>query len=179
MRYIRQIFFLVLFVALPAFAQADEPWERFVGTYLGLGHSATDASATRDLEVVVAAREGGKGFQVEWTALVSRRDGSIDRRSMAVDFIPGGRDGVFAAAMRKDMFGQAVPLDPLKGDPYVWSVIHGNTLIVQMLLILDDGAYQMQSYYRTLTPEGMRLVFNRTTDGKTITAIEADLIKAQ
>lgn len=179
MRLFCRMILLVLCVSLPSVAWAADPWEKFVGTYMGLGRDMSDNKATRDLEVVITPRDSGKGFRVEWTAVVYRADSTLDRRTMAVEFLPGGRDGVFGAAMRKDMFGQAVALDPLKGEPYVWSVIQGDTLIVHMLLILDDGAYQMQSYYRTLTPDGMKLVFKRTSGGVTETAVEADLMRAK
>ncbi len=179
MRTLLSVSVIIASLLTPGWAHAAMLWEKFVGTYMGVAHNSGEEKATRDLQVVITPSQHEKGFKIEWTALVYRDDASIDRRSLAIDFVPGGREGVFAAGMQKDMFGQPVPFDPLKGEPYAWAVIQGETLVVHMLLVLDDGSYQMQSYYRTLTKDGMRLVFNRTSDGKMVTALEADLIKAQ
>ena len=48
------------------------------------------------------------------------------------------------------MFGHQVPLDPLKGDPYVWCRIVGRVLTLYSLQITDDGGYDLQIYERTV-----------------------------
>ena len=68
--------------------------------------------------------------------------------------------------MRTNVFGAAVPLDPLKGDPYVWAAIRGKSLFVYGLIVTDDGGYELQVYQRTLTPSGLTVRFQRIHNGK-------------
>ena len=77
--------------------------------------------------------------------------------------------------MRRDAFGHSEPLDPLKGEPYVWADIEGPTLRVHALLITDDGGYEMQVYRRTLTADGMTLEFSRNRNGKELKTIYGNL----
>ena len=79
--------------------------------------------------------------------------------------------------MKTNVFGGRVALDPLKGDPYVWARITGDTLTVFALLITEDGDYEMQVYDRTLTPKGLDLVFLRTRHGKEPALIKAILTR--
>jgi hypothetical protein len=69
--------------------------------------------------------------------------------------------------MRPNYFGGWVPLDPMKSEPYIWARIKEATLTVYAMHVIDDGSYEMQTYDRTLTKEGMRLDFTRIrADGK-------------
>ena len=79
--------------------------------------------------------------------------------------------------MKKNVFGKSVPLDPIKGEPYVWARIHGKTLTVHAMMVTDDGVYEMQVYDRTITGNGMDLKFSRVRDGKTPKLITGSLLK--
>jgi hypothetical protein len=79
--------------------------------------------------------------------------------------------------MRKDLFGQAVPLDPLEGDPYVWARIDGDTLSVHALLITETGGYELQAYNRTLIEGGLRLEYSRVRDGKVLRTVTGVLTR--
>jgi hypothetical protein len=69
--------------------------------------------------------------------------------------------------MRMNVFGKHIPLDPLAGDPFVWARIHDKTLTVYALMITNQGAYDMQTYDRTLRDDGdMDLAYTRILDGK-------------
>ncbi len=46
-----------------------------------------------------------------------------------------------------------------------------------MLLIRDDGGYEVQSYARTLTAQGMDLVYGRVRDGDTVRTVKGKLVK--
>jgi hypothetical protein len=77
--------------------------------------------------------------------------------------------------MHRDVFGYSGPLDPLKGEPYVWARIAGSTLTVYTLRIIDDGGYEIQTFDRTLTSDGLDLRFSRQRDGKVLQPITGTL----
>ena len=157
-------------------AQAGDLWSPFIGTYAGSTiEKGSGIVEKRDLAVTIKTLEDGQGFIVDWQALIYRPGGSIDEKRLDVSFRPSGRGSVYSAAMRHDMFGHDVPLDPMKGEPYLWATIDGDTLTVNALIISDDGRFEVQSYVRTLTPAGLHLMFFRSIDGTKTKTIEADL----
>ena len=97
------------------------------------------------------------------------------QKSYSVKFQPTGRDGVFGAAMRKNVFGKEVPLDPMKGEPYVWSRIVGDTLTVFSIYVYDDGSYEIQQFDRTLVDGGLELEFSTAKNGEVHRRISAFL----
>jgi len=131
---------------LPAPAAADD-FERFIGRYAGSAQVDGDGE-TRDMSVVIKA--AGKGFEVNWKSISHRADGRIKEKAYSIDFLPTRRGGIYASAMGVDVFGNPTQLDPMKGDPYVWGRITGDTLTVFSLLIDQNGGYEMQEYNRTL-----------------------------
>jgi hypothetical protein len=81
--------------------------------------------------------------------------------------------------MRKDVFGNRAPNDPMKGDPYVWARLQGDTLTVYALIVTPDGSYDMQVYGRTLTKNGMELDFKRFLEGQEVKSIKGELQRIQ
>lgn len=161
---------------LAAGASATE-LSRFFGHYEGIavaGGDEADELQLRDLTVDIRPH-GKRGFTVAWTTVIRKPDGRLKRTDASVDFEPAPRDGVYGSAMRKNMFGQPVPLDPLAGEPFVWATLSGDLLVVHSLIITEDGGYEMQSYERTLTTEGMRLRFVRVRDGRPLRTVEGEL----
>ena len=77
--------------------------------------------------------------------------------------------------MGVNLFGNPTPLDPMKGDPYVWSRITGDTLTVFSLLIDKNGGYEMQEYNRTLADGGLDLEYQRIRNGEKLKSIEVFL----
>ncbi len=77
------------------------------------------------------------------------------------------------------MFGNAVPLDPLKGDPYVWARVHEDSLTVYALHVLEDGGYEMQTYARTRIPEGLDLKYSRVRDGEILRTVNGILLEVK
>ncbi|MDX1529222.1 MAG: hypothetical protein R3337_11390 [Gammaproteobacteria bacterium] len=153
-------------LCLVAFAQpstAAYQYEKFVGEYLGEGITSEGEDLTkRDLRVVIKPKH--ESFVLTWVSVTHKNDGSLKRKSYTVQFKPKG-NGLYGSAMRTDMFGNEVPLDPLKGEPYVWARISGDTLFVYAMLITEEGGYEMQVYERKLTPNGMDLTYYRVRDG--------------
>ena len=77
--------------------------------------------------------------------------------------------------MRKNVFSQTVPLDPLKRDLYVWARIVGDELRDHALLIRADGGYELQSYDRMLTEAGLDLNYSRIRDGELLRVVTGTL----
>lgn len=65
---------------------------------------------------------------------------------------------------------------PASGE-YAWTHIKGQTLSVNILTIAKDGTYAMQVYDRTVSPQGMQLVFKRIVDGRIVRTVDGKLIK--
>jgi hypothetical protein len=161
-------------IALPAPSRADNSYQKFVGEYLGEGISDEGGHLdNRDLAVEI--KPSADGFILTWVSVTHKENGTLKRKSYSVHFKPKGKSGLYGSAMRKDMFGNQVPMDPLEGDPYVWARISGDTLFVYALLITDEGGYEMQVYERTLTADGMELVYSRVRDGGVMRTVRGTL----
>lgn len=155
---------------------AAEPYEKFYGHYEGEAVSETDGEiGKRDLEVKIEGREAG--YNVTWVSVTRKSSGKIKRKEYSIDFLPSRREGLYRSAMRSGLFGQAVPLDPMQGDPYVWARIEGDTLTVYALIISEQGGYEMQVYDRSLTANGMDLKYSRVRDGEILRTVGGALKK--
>ena len=166
--------FCLLFLAAPGQASEITP---FVGSYKGSAE-IVDADGTktpRDMSVTIT--ETKKGFNVSWTTTTYKPDGRIKEGRYSVDFVPSDRPNVYAAAMARNVFGHEVQLNPMKGEPYVWGRIEGNTLTVYSLFIDDHGGYEMQQFDRTLAEGGLNLSFSRFRNGTKSRSVETFLEK--
>lgn len=172
---LRFVLFPLVFAAGVAQAQDLTP-AHFYGTFQGSGFAEDKDSiyfgtTVRDLDVIIAP--SGSGFNVTWTTII-RGGGdpskpNVRRKTQTVTFSPTDRTNVFRGAPSGD---------PLGGNRYIWSRIEGNTLTVFIMTISDNGAYNMQSYARTLSGYGMELVFSRIRDGEPVRSARAKLTKA-
>jgi hypothetical protein len=152
-------------------AQSISP---FLGTYSGSAELEENGTLTRrDMSVEIT--ETDDGFSVSWTSGTYKPDGRIKEKSYTIEFVASDRDDIFASAMQTNVFGKQVPLDPLKGEPFVWSRIVNDTLTVFSLFINEGGDYEMQEYHRTLTDGGLNLDFNRFYDGVKVRAVNTFL----
>ncbi|WP_254684583.1 hypothetical protein SuNHUV7_31450 (plasmid) [Pseudoseohaeicola sp. NH-UV-7] len=157
---------LVMALALAMAAQMAfaNQIDRFAGTYTGsVSFESGGKTIQRDLNVKIAPTKAG--FTVDWTTGTYRADGTLKAKSYSVEFQPSERDGVYGAAMKNNVFGKAVPLDPMKGEPYVWGRIEDDTLTVFSLYVYDDGEYEIQQFDRTLVEGGLELKFKSMRDG--------------
>ncbi len=167
---------LAIGLALGAPAAAAEPVAPFLGSYHGQSIADPDHElSARDLDVIIAERAAG--FSVTWTTAVRDESGKRKPKTYVIAFEPTGRPGIFASQMRTSMFGDRVPNDPLRGEPYVWARLKERTLSVYALLITADGGYEMQVYHRTLIEGGLALRFLRLREGEAVRTITAQLRK--
>lgn len=154
-------------------------FEKFFGDWVGTAVSDTGGEvAPRDIRARISPQD--KGFSISWV-LVIHKAAAKDRRSeLSVTFQPTKRPNIYSSAMRVDMFGNAVPFDPLRGDPYMWARIEGPVLTIYALIITDSGGYEMHAYERTLMPTGeMKLNYLRVIDGEVLRAVTGTLRRAK
>ncbi|GAB5438519.1 hypothetical protein [Falsiruegeria mediterranea] len=151
--------------------------EPFVGEYKGSAEviNADGSSTPRDMSVEIG--ETKDGFNVTWSSTTYKPDGRTKEKSYSVDFLPTDRAGVFSAAMKRNVFGHATQLDPMKGEPYVWGQIVSDTLTVYNLFIDATGGYELQQFDRTITEGGLMLAFSRLSNGKEARTVETFLEK--
>ena len=134
---------LALLLAGAAAAQVA----RFVGDYAGSAEVEIWDGSTARRDMSVSITETRDGFNVKWSSTTYRGDKGKEK-AYSVNFVPTDRDSVFAAAMARDVFGHEKPLDPMKGEPYVWARIKGDTLSVYSLFVADDGSFELQQFDR-------------------------------
>ncbi len=149
----------LVLVQLPVHAGSTS-FERFFGSYKGMSTSVPEGETSRrELSITIKPYENG--FIIEAETRMHKTNERVKRIQTSISFRPTRRKNIYESGMRRDLFGHTVPLDPLKGDPFVWATISGNNLTVYAVRITDSGAQDMQIDKRTLTPQGMDLEFIR------------------
>ncbi len=169
---IRHLYILV-FALLPAICFAADI-DRFVGTYQGEAEFVFEGKTEhRDMSATIVPTD--RGFSVRWTTVTHKSDGRSKEKTYTIQFAPSGRPNIYRSAMKINLFGKAVPLNPLAGEPYVWARINGDTFSVFSLFINEAGEYEVQEYHRTLAEGGLDLVFRRVIRGHPDKEIKAFL----
>ena len=152
--------------------------QRFYGTYVGEAVSESGNELDkRDISVEITPQ--GKGFKVKWTAVIKRGTDPPRKEERTITFFPSKRPDIYSSAMRTDVFGNAVPLDPLNGDPYIWARLDGPKFWMYALFVTEAGGYEMQTYERTLVPAGMDLRYSRVRDGEILRTVAGKLKKVR
>jgi len=155
---------------------AERTVKEFYGEYVGRSVAGEGVSA-RDINVTISASK--YGFNISWSTVSYRKSGKAKRKVYSIDFRKTNRDKIFQSSMRKNVFGKRVPNDPIKGDPYVWARVTGDTLSVYALIVTADGGYDMQVYNRTLTENGLVLEFIRFLEGEKLKTITGELKRVE
>ncbi|WP_419555541.1 hypothetical protein [Ruegeria lacuscaerulensis] len=156
------ILFLVVISSLHAYAGNIAP---FVGDYVGSANLVEDDGTETPRDMSVSIHEIRNGFNVSWSTTTYKSDGRVKEQKFSIDFKPTERSDVYSAAMKRNVFGHEVPLDPMQGEPFVWGRIEGETLTVFSLFIGESGDYELQQFDRTLAEGGLNLSFSRFRDG--------------
>ncbi|MFY9210222.1 MAG: hypothetical protein WAO69_03755 [Aestuariivita sp.] len=151
--------------------------EAFEGAYAGSAEvtSSDGTKRMRDMSVEITVTR--EGFNVAWSTTSYRADGSANEKSYEVEFVPSERDGVYSAAMERNVFGHEVQLDPMQGEPFVWARIQNGTMTVFSLFVDDAGGYEIQQFDRTLTDGGLTLDFQAVRNGERTRTITTFLEK--
>lgn len=161
----------LMLLAMPAAADIS----RFLGDYSGSAPVRYEDGTSQQRDMSVSIRETGEGFLVAWTTTTEKEDGRRKTKSYEIEFRPSPREGIYAAAQKRNVFGHSVQLDPMKGEPYVWGRIDGDTLSVYSLFVTPSGDYEMQQFDRTLTEGGLQLVFTAEKAGEPERRVETFL----
>jgi hypothetical protein len=164
-----------LAAAVPAASAKDVKIDGFFGTFKGNGVSENRDSlyfgvTVRDLDVKI--EPAGKGFKIEWTTVIRRggdpKNPKVRSKTQRMTFQPAGTEKVYKATGNGD---------PLSGQPYAWGYIRETSLVIHIMSIDPNGAYQMQSYTRTLVPTGMEFKFERIRNDEPVRTVKGKLIK--
>lgn len=153
---------------------AAQDFSRFIGNYSGSAQ-VEDAGVRSQRDMSVSIRATKAGFEVNWKSISHKAGGRLKEKEYTIAFLPTRREGIYSSAMGVNVFGNPVPLDPMKGDPYVWGRITGDTLTVFSLLIDRDGGYEMQQYDRSLADGGLDLDYQRIRNGEKLKSIRVFL----
>jgi hypothetical protein len=153
----------VVLATQAAYANAD--LRRFVGKYSGNAEVEQLDGSIEQRDMSVTIGETYNGFEVQWSTAIRRADGREKTKSYEIEFQPTERRGVFAAAMKTNVFGHTVQMNPMKGEPFVWARVIDDTLTVFSLYVAENGDYLMQQYDRTLADGGLRLDFSLHRNG--------------
>jgi len=166
---------LLFFVASSAVQAADLSIKAFYGQFQGGGVAENDDSlyfgvTARDFDVNIQPAESG--FSVTWTSVI-RGGGSpgkpdTRRKTSMRTFKSTARAGVWQAVESKD---------PVTGGELCWARIRDNTLSVFLMVVRDNGAYELQQYDRTLLATGMEMTFTRLRDGEKVRRVKGRLVK--
>lgn len=149
----------------------------FYGKYKGQADAMTSkGKQKRDLNVSIEKAKSG-GFTVNWRTTILADSGTSRVNEYSIIFTSTDRENIFASQMKPNLFGGSQPMDPIKGDPFVWARLDGDTLTVFAMLITETGDYEMQIYNRTLTDTGLDLDFARYSRAKLLSRVKAKLIR--
>jgi hypothetical protein len=149
----------------------------FVGNYVGSANVVDEDGSETPRDMSVSIKELKEGFNVSWTTTTYKADGRVKDQKFSIDFKQSDRVDVYSAAMKRNVFGHEVPLDPMQGEPFVWGRIEGNTLTVFSLFIGETGDYELQQFDRTLAEGGLDLSFSRFRNGIKSRSVETFLKK--
>ena len=156
-------------------AAADLNIKAFFGKFQGGGVAENEDSlyfgvTARDFDVTVAPN--GDGFSVSWTSVI-RGGGdpnkpNVRRKTTKRTFAATNRPGIWKAVESKD---------PVSDGELCWARISGTTLSVYLMVVRDDGRYELQQYDRKLTANGMEMQFTRLRDGDKVRRVSGRLVK--
>ena len=166
---------LVLLLLFPKIVFAASI-DQFVGAYKGEAEFVFEGETQhRDMSAEIEATKNG--FVLSWTSVSYKNDGRTKSKTYTIEFIPSARDNIYKSAMKKNLFGNDEPLDPLRGEPFVWARLEGETLSVFSLFINAVGEYEVQEFHRTLVEAGLDLMFRRVHNGVAEKEIRTFLVR--
>jgi len=152
---------------------SNEGLDNFFGRYAGTGiveNSDVDGTSMtlRNLDVEIRPASRG-GFSVGWTSLIRKFGGDVPtytRKGLELAFVATDRPGVYR---------EKSPGNVLNGESLTWARLEHPTLTVYQLVPSERGGFEILSYERTLSDQGMDLVFKRLVDGEEVRTVKGAL----
>jgi len=155
-------------------ADTNAAIHEFFGDYRGRTLFPIGEVKNRDLRVLIGAYGQFGGFTLLWETTIHEAGGKTRLDRHLYNFRPARSPNVFIVA-RTNSAGKPVVVDPMTGEPLVWARIVGETLFVTLVAIAENGDLETQIYDRTLTDEGLRLLFRRFVNGEKMREIKGTL----
>ena len=156
----------------------------FFGAYVGRAVESGPggrAGEERDIDLVIRPGDAGE-LVIGWTNVTlvgGRRDvPGVKRRVDEVRLAPVPNRDLYLARAAYDPFSERHTPDPLAGDPLRWAAVEGDAIRTYSLAILDDGGYELQTYARSLTPDGVALDWRRVVDGELVRRMTGHAVRA-
>ena len=170
---------LALAVVAPAYA--DEPFDPFLGVYVGSAEAGMNAEGqreVRDLDVTIARTDDGfRIISITVNHHGDRMAPDVRRRSSVIAFTESDIDGVYQRAFERDVFTTRGEVNVVNGDPVQWARIADGTLLVYSFALEDDGYYEQAIYRRTLDETGLTLEFSSERAGEVSRTVSGRLIR--
>jgi hypothetical protein len=161
------------------------PLDPFFGTYVGVAEVQdleTGATQQRHMDIVIEDYKQA-GFRLHWinvTLVDGRRDlPGVERQVQTVIFEPAADRGFYVEAQESNPFRERAATRPMHGDPVRWASVQDGRLHVYSFVVLEDGTYELQTYDRDLTEDGMTIRFERILDGKVVKRITGRTARAR
>ena len=172
----RGLAFAAIWLVLTGTATAaDLNIKAFYGTFQGGGIANNEDSlyfgvTARDFDVAI--EPAGSGFSITWTSVIRSggdpKNPDVRRKTTKRTFQPTPKQAVWKAMESRE---------PVTDGELCWARLRGNTLSVYLMVVRDDGAYEIQKYDRSIVPSGMEMEFTRTRDGDKVRRVKGRLVK--
>ena len=169
----------------PAAAAGDAGLKELMGTYVGratMRDHPGGKTEEREIDVEVTPFKGD-GFRIRWvnvTLIDGQRDRpGVKRRVSEVTFKAGTAKGFFVEAPESSVFSEREEVAAMGGDPIRWAVLDAAGLHLYAFILLKDGRYELQTYTRRRTAEGIDLHYERVVDGERLRTIDGRAVKAE
>ena len=165
----------VLWLGISASAVgASDLLERFTGHYVASRVSESSLRVTPSAsDIHLDVTPGDDGFVLRWQSLRELDNGV--RHHYEVRFEKTRRAGIYLAAMRCDAFGQPRPLDPARGEPYLWAHLDDDELTLYAMSIADDGSHDLSLYRYRADGERLTLAYERVRNEQPLERVRAVL----
>lgn len=155
---------------------ADRKIDDFAGRWIGTGQATQGMvnptpTQSRDSEVVIEKAPGG--FRISWTTMSSALDDGSKAKVKATSLS-------FRASKKPGVFVDAKSGDALQGKKTTWARISGDTLIINQLVVGDNGEWDVTVYERTLKDaNAMNLSFTRITNGTIARQARLEMVRSK
>jgi hypothetical protein len=153
----------------------------YFGAFVGRAEEMNGGRELRDIDIVISPYQEG-GFQIQWvnvTLVEGRRDvPGVKRRPAASLFVPAKDRGYFVESAAFNPFKLRDEVEPLHGEAVRWATLDEHGLHVNAFVVLEDGRYELQTYTRRLTGDGLDLKFERIVDGKVERRLSGHAVRA-
>ncbi|HET6467540.1 MAG TPA: hypothetical protein VFG43_04090 [Geminicoccaceae bacterium] len=165
-------------------ALAAGPGAGYVGSFVGKAvDELVEAGKpeARDIDIVISPYKKD-GLRIQWTNVTlveGRRDvPGVKRRVSESLLVPADGKDFLVESPEQSPFRIKDEVDLMRGDAIRWAAFDENGMHVYSFVVLEDGRYELQTYTRRLTEEGLDLVFERTVEGKVVRRMTGKAVRA-